>query len=176
LRHAKSDWGNPLLSDHDRPLNDRGQHAADKMGKTFKNNGLKPEYVVCSTATRARETLDRVMAFLPDGVEVEYRKDSYLASPRTLLKTINGIDDRFASVMLVGHNPGTEELAESLISEGNPEAWATMMTKYPTAALSIIYGEVDRWRDLSFNANKLAAFIRPKFIDEDLLNAELRSN
>jgi phosphohistidine phosphatase len=173
LRHAKSDWNDPALSDHDRPLNQRGQNAANKMAAVFKSIALKPDLVICSTAVRARETLEHVIPGLPQSTAVEYRRNSYLASPRTLLKTLNAVHDDYQSAMLVGHNPGTEELAEALIADGHPDAMRAMLTKYPTAALTVIHADVNNWKGLTFRANKLLAFIRPRFIKEDMEIADL---
>lgn len=173
LRHAKSNWENPTLDDHDRPLNERGIRAAGRLGTVFDAIKTKPDFVLCSTATRARETLDYVKPFLPKTISIEYREDSYLAGPSTLFTILSAVEDQFERVMMVGHNPGTEELAALLVATGCPLTRAEMVEKYPTGALAIITAEIEVWRDLKFHANRLAAFIRPKFFTEDLKRSEM---
>jgi phosphohistidine phosphatase len=123
LRHAKSSWEFLDLPDHDRPLAPRGKRAAKAMARHLRKQGIVPELVLCSTATRARETLERV------GLEGVLEPGLYGASAATLLGRLDDVDAE--SVMLVGHNPGLHDLALRLLR--NPPA--ELEAKFPTGAL-----------------------------------------
>ena len=123
LRHAKSSWEFYDLPDHDRPLAPRGKRAAKAMAQHLREQGIAPELVLCSTATRARETLERV------GLEGVLEPGLYGASAATLLSRVQEADAR--SVMLVGHNPGLHDLALRLIRNPPEE----LERKLPTGAL-----------------------------------------
>jgi phosphohistidine phosphatase len=126
LRHAKSSWEFFDLPDHDRPLAPRGKRAAKAMARHLREQGIVPELVLCSTATRARETLERVG--LGDG-NVAFESGLYGASAATLLRRLDDVDAE--SVMLVGHNPGLHDLALRMLR--NPPA--ELEAKFPTGAL-----------------------------------------
>src|SRR4051794_27250896 len=106
LRHAKSSWDDSALSDHERPLNDRGRRTAPLMGELMRERGLTPELIVCSTAVRARETAAAVKSAGGFAADVVFEPGVFEASPNTLRAIIAGMDDRYTSAMLVGHNPG----------------------------------------------------------------------
>src|SRR5450631_2444347 len=120
LRHAKSSWEEPL-DDFDRPLAPRGKKAAPEIGAALAARGLRPDLILCSGALRARETLGLVIEDLgAPAPEVIYDDALYMAAPGTLLKRLHGIAsapqrDAPRHVMLVGHNPGFEELALMLV-------------------------------------------------------------
>jgi len=113
-RHAKSDWGDPGLSDHDRPLNDRGLRDAPELAQRLAATGFRPDRLLTSTAVRARTTA----GFFADalGVEPEPTEDLYGASAHTLLAT--AVAAGVPHVMLVAHDPGMTTLAESLSNGG----------------------------------------------------------
>ncbi|MCW9033432.1 MAG: histidine phosphatase family protein [Alphaproteobacteria bacterium] len=169
LRHAKSDWGNPALGDHDRVLNGRGVEAANLMGEMIEKEKFIPDVILCSSAARTRETLDLVQAKLSKQPPVFFDEALYLASPALMLNFFHNLSDEFNSAMMIAHNPGTEELATALTAFGSPVARMSLANKYPTAALSIIFAEINNWADLKTDCNRLAAFIRPKYIEQDLL-------
>ena len=137
LRHAKSSWENASLSDHDRPLAPRGHKAGKRLRRFVSESGVRPELVLCSTALRARSTLDLVLPGL-GAPRVELDGDIYLASPDTLLLMLRSLGPTVARVMLVGHNPGLHELACILAPPG-PEA-------LPTGALVELHLEIDGWQ------------------------------
>jgi phosphohistidine phosphatase len=145
LRHAKSDWSEPSVPDHDRKLNKRGKRARHVVAEHV--TGMAVDLVVCSTARRARDTAKPVVEAL--GCQVEYDRSVYGASADELLDVVHALDDGLQAVMLVGHNPSMEELTELLC--GTSPA-------YPTAALGTVQLDVDRWVDVVTDRGTLVGF------------------
>jgi phosphohistidine phosphatase len=139
LRHAKSDWSDPELADHDRPLNQRGKRNAERMGRLLKDEELLPDLILTSTATRARETVKRVVSASGYAGKVEKTQALYLADPAGYVATLREVEDEYSRVMVVGHNPGLEELAQRLTGTA---------IRLPTAALVQIAFPLKHWRDL----------------------------
>ena len=115
LRHAKSDWDHAGLVDNQRPLNESGRQDAVRMGRWIKDNGFCPASIYCSPATRAVETVQPVinMCGLSES-SVEYSSELYLASLEKLLQILVDIESSPSPVMLVGHNPGLDDLVTYL--------------------------------------------------------------
>src|SRR5262245_23008202 len=111
LRHAKSSWADPRLKDFERPLNERGEEAAPRMGAFMARRGIAPELILCSTAVRARQTLEFVRPHLRGNPKVVYEDTLYLASPSVMLKHIGKVPAKVHHAMLVGHDPGLHTLA-----------------------------------------------------------------
>jgi phosphohistidine phosphatase len=155
LRHAKSSWDEPSLADHDRPLAPRGQRAADMMGEHLQAEGVAPSLVLCSSAVRARETLAGIG--LEEGAVVE--RGLYGASEGALLDRLRKLPDDVSSAMLIGHNPGMQELTLMLAGEGSQ--LGRVHKKFPTAALATLDFDGD-WSSLRPHAARLTAFVRPK--------------
>src|SRR5690348_2022253 len=132
LRHAKSSWDDPQLADHDRPLAPRGRRAATRMGGYLREEGIHPALVLCSSARRARETQRR--AAVGDDVRVE--EGLYGASAQELLARLRRVPRGVESVMLIGHNPGMQDLALSLGRGGG--AIDEIGVKFPTGALATL--------------------------------------
>ncbi|HYA44892.1 MAG TPA: histidine phosphatase family protein, partial [Acidimicrobiales bacterium] len=116
LRHAKSSWGEPNLEDRARPLAPRGLKAAKDVGDHMRKGTIAPALVLCSTALRARQTLEALR--LPG--EASYEDSLYGASAADLMARLRRLPATLGSVMLVGHNPGLQELAVSLVGKGDP--------------------------------------------------------
>ena len=135
IRHAKSDWEDPSLADHDRPLNRRGRANALMMARHFHESAEGPRRLLSSTALRARRTAEAFAE--PLGVEVELHADLYASSPTTLWE--KAVATGSASVMLVAHNPGITALAADL-SRGGIE-------HMPTCAIARFTWESARWED-----------------------------
>jgi phosphohistidine phosphatase len=159
LRHAKSSWSDPLLDDFDRPLNERGRRATGLIAQYMASHGIAPDLVLCSTAQRARETAQRIFA---GDAPVVFEDVLYLASADQLLARLRAVTDDVGAVMLVGHNPGIENLAVALMGDGDAAAGGSMMTKFSTGALACFSVAADRWRDLAPDGARLDTFIRPR--------------
>ena len=106
LRHAKSSWDDASLEDFDRPLAERGKAAAQRMGAYMAAQGIAPELILCSTAVRARQTLDLVLPHLSVAPTVVHEAALYLAAASVLLARVRKIDAKVGHVMLIGHDPG----------------------------------------------------------------------
>jgi phosphohistidine phosphatase len=132
LRHAKSSWDDPALPDHDRLLSRRGEEAGGKLAAWIAEHGPAPQLVLCSTALRARRTLELVLPSLDEPV-VAYEEGLYHAPVETLVARVATLDDALDDVLLVGHNPGLHDLALRL-STGSPER-QRIAAKLPTGAL-----------------------------------------
>ena len=139
LRHAKSSWKDGSLPDHDRPLNKRGKEDASRMGRLMRNEDLLPDLILSSTAERARVTVELIVE--ESGYEgvVEYRRELYATGPEVYIESISGLPDKYERVMVVGHNPGLEQLLEELIGEYQPLS---------TAALALVKLPIQNWAEL----------------------------
>jgi len=104
VRHAKSSWADAGLTDHDRRLNARGERDAPRMASRLADRPTAPELIVSSSALRARATAEHLVDALP-GAELRIDPRIYAADSRRLLEIVHGLEDRFGSVALVGHNP-----------------------------------------------------------------------
>ncbi|MFA5883909.1 MAG: histidine phosphatase family protein [Acidimicrobiia bacterium] len=162
LRHAKSSWTDPGTRDHDRPLNERGRRAAPRIGAYLRDAGLVPDLVLCSSAARTCETVARLD--LPDSVAVEVTHDLYLAHPDTVVDLVRAVDDAVGTLMVVGHNPTTHEVALDLAGDGDPDALARLGQKYPTGALAVL--AVDGpWRSVAPGGATLEQLVSPRDLE-----------
>jgi len=132
------------------------------VGAYLAQRDVPPSYVLCSSARRATETLDHVLAELSERPEVHTARDLYHAGPGELLDQIREVGDDVAALLLVGHNPGVEDLALALAGSGDGRARRRMQSKYPTAGLAEIHFDCDRWRQVEFRGGKLRGFRTPK--------------
>jgi phosphohistidine phosphatase len=139
LRHAKSSWNDPTRDDHERPLNTRGLRDAPRMGELMRGHGLLPDVVISSDAVRARLTAVAVAKSARYAGEILLDPRLYLADPADILSLLRTVRENAETVMIVGHNPGLEDLLEHLTGERHD---------LPTAALVQIVLPIDRWRDL----------------------------
>jgi phosphohistidine phosphatase len=160
LRHAKSSWKDGSLADRERPLAGRGRKAARAMARHLEDEGIRPDLVLCSPARRTRETLERIEDALGDGIEARFEEALYGATEATLLRSLNALPDEVDSVMLIGHNPGLEDLVLALASEG--AELDRLKEKFPTAALATIDLPADRWSAIERGRGELVAFVRPR--------------
>ena len=154
IRHAKSSWNNPSLTDFDRPLNKRGIRDAPKVGSAIEQTGISFDRVLCSDARRARQTLSLISQGIAiDENIIEYRHDLYGASSHHLLSCIAEQPDTASSIALVGHNPGMEDLADRLATE--------TVGAMSTCNVVQIEFDCDSWTDLSSASATVAFIIRP---------------
>ncbi len=162
LRHAKSSWDVPALADYDRPLAKRGLKAAPRMGAEIGALGLRPDLVLCSGAKRTRETLDLVLAALGSPPpEVLYDDVIYMAPPTGLMQILRRQPGEAATVLVVGHNPGLEELAELMVGKGDEDLRETLDEKFPTCALAVITFDAEAWADIAPGTGTLTRFLTP---------------
>ncbi|GHF13132.1 phosphohistidine phosphatase [Kordiimonas sediminis] len=165
LRHAKSDWEDMTQDDFSRPLNARGRQASSDMGRYFLAQGIEPDMVLCSSAARTRETEARLKQACNGGWDCQFLDDLYLAPSHSMLQTLRGVPDDFASVLLIGHNPGIHDLAMQLVKDGEKVDMANLARKYPTCTLSAIKVPVSSFADLTIRKGRLNRFVRPKDLD-----------
>jgi phosphohistidine phosphatase len=156
LRHAKSDWGDSSLRDFDRPLAPRGKRDAPRIGKALRKRGTLPDMIVSSPAARARATVEAMTQAAKLAKEIEFDEAVYGASSSELLKLIGRLPDRSACALLVGHNPGFEDLLGRLT--GSHE-------RMPTSALACIEFGVDHWDDVEDKKGRLVWLLTPKQLD-----------
>jgi phosphohistidine phosphatase len=153
LRHAKSSWEDLALADHDRPLAPRGRKAAKLIEKHLQSSQIEISLVLCSSARRARQTVELVN---PSG-QIRIEPGLYEASADQLLRRLHRVPDEVEALMLVGHNPAIQELAVGLLGSETELAAA----KFPTGALATLRF-AGAWRELRWGAADLAAFVTPK--------------
>ncbi len=160
LRHAKAAWPAGTM-DLDRPLAKRGQDAAGLMGRYLKDEGLEPDLVLVSPARRTQETWDLVRPILGD---VETRQDGriYEAPVARLLTILQEVEPEVRTLLMIGHNPGFEDLAKLLIGEGDADDLMRLGQKYPTAGLAVIDLPQENWEDVKRKTGRLERFTTPK--------------
>ncbi len=156
MRHGKSSWDDPALSDHDRPLADRGKREAELMGRELKRRGLVPDVILTSTAKRARSTAKRVMREL--GVDLTLIEDRrlYASTPALCLLAL-AEQAQGETVLLIGHNPTLDELVAELTAEA---------VSLSTASVAVIHLSLARWADLGRDVTgDLVSLLSPRGID-----------
>jgi phosphohistidine phosphatase len=139
MRHAKSSWKDPGLADHDRPLNKRGKRDAPRMGKLLNEEELIPDIIYCSTARRAKSTVDGLLNSCDFNGEVKYSGSLYHGGPDDFFEVLSSLPDVIQSVMLVGHNPGMEYFLDLICG---------VKEHMPTAAVAIISFPVENWAEI----------------------------
>lgn len=158
LRHAKSSWGDANLRDFDRPLKKRGREAAERIGERLAAERLDNPLVICSPAVRTRETAEIVLKTANLAVEPQFDERIYEASLRELVQVVSEIADDREGVLMIGHNPGFEELLSFFTGE---------YQRMPTCALAKIkFGDVS-WKDVRAGEGSLEWFIAPKELPDD---------
>jgi phosphohistidine phosphatase len=155
LRHAKSSWDDSSLDDHERPLNARGKRDAPRVGRLVRTKRRSVELIISSDALRAQLTAQAMADAAGSRGPILLDPRLYHASPAEILAVLrSAVEQNIAAVMIVGHNPGLEDLVAQLT--GKPEG-------LPTAALAQIDLPIDRWRDLtSSTRGTLVGLWRPK--------------
>jgi phosphohistidine phosphatase len=167
VRHAKAAPDPPRGgSDHERPLAPRGRRDAAALGLRLRAGALGfddaalPGLVLASSAARTTETAKKVAAAL--GVPLDRRRRLYYGSPTDVLSEVRTLDDRVRSVMVVGHNPATHELALALLA-GDDRAGHAALASFPTCAIALFRTGATRWSDLAYGAAALVGFARPPY-------------
>jgi len=162
LRHAKSDRSAPGAVDRDRPIEARGKEAAPRIGTYMARHGLMPDLVVCSPARRTRETWSLAAAAFSKPPSVTFEERVYNATANTLLQVARKTANDVHSLLIIGHNPGLQDLAALLIASGDVEARERLHEKFPTAGLVVIDFAYDDWQKLHRQAGRLDRFVTPR--------------
>ena len=166
LRHAKSAWDTAHQIDHDRPLNRRGERAARTMADHIATHSLRPGLILCSTATRTRQTMAPLVKALGEPTpQISLENDLYLASEEVLLERLQAVGDDTGTVLLIGHNDGIGQLATALAGHGPPPALERLREKFSTGALATLRLPSGPWSSLAPGTCELLAFVRPRDFD-----------
>ena len=152
MRHAEAGWGGPSPADLDRPLNERGLSVAAFMGRYVSEHGHSPGALISSPARRAKETATLVKENAGFASEIRFDARIYEASANALCEVASELDDAVASAMIVGHNPGMEDLIRYLTGRIEP---------MPTAAIAAIDLDITSWCRIDHLAGALVTVIRP---------------
>jgi phosphohistidine phosphatase len=160
LRHAKSSWADTGLADHDRPLAPRGRRSAQKIAEHLRQQSVSPATVLCSSAIRSRETLALVAPALGRKTTIEVEDELYAAPVEALLQRLRRIPDLITSVMLIGHNPGLQDLALTLAGRG--AKLERLREGFPTAALVTLRIPAASWRELGPGDAELVDYVVPR--------------
>lgn len=155
-RHAKSDWDDPTVPDHDRPLNDRGRRAARALGDWLASRGHEPEEVLCSDSRRTVETWDLIAgAVFETRPALRADRRLYLAAPETLLGALRTATA--PTVMMIGHNPGIAAFAQMLPARAplDPD-----FRRYPTGATLVVDFQIDDWSQAAEGQGSVLDFVR----------------
>ena len=157
LRHAKSSWKDVSVSDFDRPLKRRGRNGAKLIGERLRSENLAGVLVLCSPAVRARETLEIVKTHAGLKADERFERRIYEASLRDLVQLVSEIPDDKAQALMVGHNPGFEELLAFLTGQAR---------RVPTGALAKIQLGIDSWKEVRPGMGSLELFVTPKALGD----------
>jgi len=157
MRHAKSSWKDSFLSDHERPLNKRGNRDAPRMGNLLMDREFIPDIILCSTANRARSTVERLLETCDISGDINYLDDLYHADYATYLDFLSGLPDEIFLAMIVGHNPEMNQFLDVVCG---------VYDHMPTAAIAMIEFPCAVWEDIHESAEgKLVDIWKPREID-----------
>ena len=163
MRHAKSSWSDLSLEDFQRPLASRGREAAPRMAGYIRDQGLTPDYVICSAAVRAVETWELMAPLFERDIPMESDEGLFHAGPYALLDALRRCPEDSDRLLLIAHSPGIENLAIALSGPGfDRQAYGRLCAKFPTAALAAIEFESDSRRTLGENGGRLTRFVTPR--------------
>lgn len=162
LRHAKSSWADDTLADHERPLANRGVRNAKRMAAHLLDVHVEPDLVLCSSAVRTRQTLDLVKRSLPDA-PVQIEDELYGATADAMLERLRAVPESVHSVLLIGHNPGIQDLAVRLAASG--PGLEDLTTKFPTGALATLALGSQTWPSVHQGDATLVDFAIPRQLD-----------
>jgi phosphohistidine phosphatase len=166
LRHAKSDWPEGV-TDRERPLNQRGRTAAPLIGRYLARQALIPDLALVSTARRTRETWELACEAAPNLPAATLNPIIYEASRDILMRLVRAAEDSVHTLIIVGHNPGMEMLAATLVLDGPVADRRRLSAKYPTGGLAVIDLPVTHWHETEPQTGTLARFIIPRDLDDE---------
>ncbi len=168
LRHAKSGDDGTVARDFDRRLNAKGRRAARAIGRRLRDDGVRFDRVIASPAVRVAETLEEVSAGYGPGIEPAWERRIYLATADELLDLLQEVPDEAEDVLLVGHNPGLEDLVLMLVPDDAPGYRSEVVEKYPTASVAEIDLDTASWAKVAPGTGRLKRFLRPRDLDPAL--------
>jgi phosphohistidine phosphatase len=169
FRHAKSDWHDARARDFDRPLNRRGRIGAALMGAHIRAEGTRWDRVVASPAVRVTQTIEFAAQAAHSHMPINWDRRIYLASSATLLDLLREQPQNSAAVLMIGHNPGFEDLIFDLVpDDGSSPLREIVEAKFPTAAFAILTVEADAWENIAERTAKLIHLTRPRDLDPKL--------
>jgi phosphohistidine phosphatase len=167
LRHAKSSWDDPVERDFDRPLNGRGWKAAERMGRYLAEEALVFDQVLASPALRVKQTIEGVEKGFGRPLDAQYDRRIYMASGLHLMDFVQA-EAEADRLLLIGHNPGLEDLLFLLVPEDDGALRREAEAKFPTATLAEIDIDVPDWSRLKEGCGRLTRFVRPRDLDAAL--------
>lgn len=167
MRHAKAEPAAAGTRDIDRPLSLRGRAVAPLMGRYIAAQALAPDRVLVSTARRTRETWEALAPALRGSPAFAYEPRLYEAAPKALLALLREVPREVQTALLIGHNPGVQELAALLAGSGDDEARLRLREKFPTAALAVLDFPLDDWGGLKPSSGRLDRFVTPRMLPAD---------
>lgn len=169
FRHAKSDWNDARLRDFDRPLNERGRKGASAMGKHIQDYDHRWNRVIASPAVRVTETIEIAAKAGGGTPPINWDRRVYLASSASLIDLLREQEGEPDSIMLIGHNPGLEDLIFDLVpDDGSSPLRDIVEEKFPTAAFAVLKMDIDSWTMLDDECARLVHMVRPRDLDEAL--------
>ncbi len=161
LRHAKSALDGATIADFDRPLSPDGERVSPIMGRHLRDTIGAPDHVLCSAASRAKQTWEQMAGCFDTAIPAEISRDLYLASTEGLLDAIKQTPDDVQRLLVVGHNPGMHQLAAQISAGGDRALLAKLRDRFPTGAIAEIRLDIDSWGDASA-PGELCRFVTPK--------------
>lgn len=169
FRHAKSDWDDPRARDFDRPLNERGRKGAALMGRHIIDHGVKWARILASPAVRVTQTIEISTQAANIKVPVRWDRRIYLATSPALIDLLREQEGDPASILLIGHNPGLEDVIFDLVpDDGSSPLRDVVEEKFPTAAYAVLEMDIDNWADLEDGTARLVHLTRPRDLDPEL--------
>lgn len=162
LRHAKAVVADGKTPDFDRPLAVRGHRESVELASLLADRSYAPARVLCSSSQRTRETLGPLLSAWPINASIEIARDLYNASANELLVLVRKQSSDTSSLMLIGHNPGIEQLARGLVGSGEDAVLRRLHDHYPPAGLAVIEFDSEAWADIRLSAGRLSAFEAPR--------------
>lgn len=158
IRHGKSSWDDISISDHERPLNERGKRDSKNMGRYLVENGHKIDLIISSSAKRAKSTAKNINEMIKSG-NVQIEPKLYHSSAMTILRVVQNIPNELESAIIVAHNPGMTDVAN--IFSDDP------IINVPTTGIFKVDFNIENWAEAESHNGTIDFFIYPKLIDND---------
>jgi phosphohistidine phosphatase len=156
IRHAKSSWANPLQSDFERPLNDRGERDAPMMGERMKRRNLLPDVIIASTAKRAKQTAKKIAAAIGyDEKKIVWVDKLYHCIPSVFEEVLYEVADDMKTVFIVAHNPGITEFVNELSADFK-------IDNMPTCGMVAATFDAEEWNEFASSQKQVILFDYPK--------------